>query len=281
MGKVAIVTGAASGIGKALATALVARGDTVVLLDVDPEVKVVADVLHHHGPGAATPAVADVRDPRAVQGVVADTEAAHGRVDLMINNAGIGMGGLVEDLSPEHWDRIIDVNIKGVINGVQAVYPLMLEQGFGQIANTASGLGLIPQPLLVPYCMTKHAVVGLTLSMRPEAAERGIKVSVICPGVIDTPILDKGNPPDLPPMPYQIPGREYLSHFNEPMNPETFAAAVLNGLARDEAVIIAPRRTRTAWWLQRLVPSFVEKQAHASLAWARRHYLGDAPVPLR
>ena len=87
----------------------------------------------------------------------------------MFNNAGVGVAGEVDELSLEHWNRALDVNVRGVIHGVHAAYPLMLAQGFGHIVNTASPAGLMPSPLIAPYGMSKHAVVGLSLSLRIEA----------------------------------------------------------------------------------------------------------------
>jgi NAD(P)-dependent dehydrogenase (short-subunit alcohol dehydrogenase family) len=279
MQRIAIVTGGASGIGRALAVELVARGDAVVLLDIDPRVGAVATEIGASGPGSAAGVVADVRDAAAVRAAVEETVARHGRLDLMVNNAGIGVGGFVEDLSPEHWDRCIDVNLKGVINGVLAAYPVMIAQGSGQIASTASGLGLIPAPLLAPYVMTKHGVVGLSLSLRAEAAGHGVRVNVICPGVIDTPILDQRNPADLPSLAHDVDAREYLTKFMEPMPADAFARAALRGLDRDEAIIIAPAKARVQWWIYRLVPSVVERRGRAGAAWARARFRAAAAAP--
>ena len=99
------------------------------------------------------------------------------------------IGGSVNLYSIEDWNQIIDVNLRGVINGIQAAYKIMMEQGFGHIVNTASMAGLMPGPGNVAYTTTKHAVVGLSKSLRAEAAHRGVRVSVLCPGVIRTPIL--------------------------------------------------------------------------------------------
>src|SRR5439155_13844601 len=90
------------------------------------------------------------------------------------------------------WHKVFDVNLRGVVNGVQAAYPVMLRQGFGHIVNTASVAGLLPTPTIVSYCAAKHAVVGLSTSLRVEAAEAGVRVSVLCPGAIKTPILEGG-----------------------------------------------------------------------------------------
>jgi len=161
MGRIAIVTGAASGIGQALAGALVARGDTVVVADVDKDgAERTAGDLSERGPGAATAAMVDVRDAAAVQALVDQTRDRHGRLDLMVNNAGIAVGGETRELLLAHWDRVIDVNLRGVVHGVHAAYPVMVEQGWGHIVNTASLAGLLPSPGATPYAMTKHGVVG-------------------------------------------------------------------------------------------------------------------------
>ena len=199
MGRIAIITGAASGIGRALARALVLRGDTVVVADIDGDgAERVAGGLARQGPGAVTSAALDVRDAAAVAALVRSTYDSHGRLDLMVNNAGIAIGGEACELLLAHWDRAIDVNLRGVVHGVQAVYPLMVRQRSGHIVNTASLAGLLPAPGATAYAMTKHAVVGLSLSLRGEAAAYGVRVTAVCPGVVETPILDKGGPDDLP-----------------------------------------------------------------------------------
>src|SRR5437763_50829 len=165
-GRVAFVTGGASGIGRAISGALVARGDRVVVSDINASgAAAVARELEARGPGSATSVGLDVADPRGFEQAVAAAHAEHGRLDLLFNNAGIGVGGPVEELALAHWERTIDVNLRGVMHGVRAAYPLMIEQGFGHIVNTASLAGLLPFPFGVPYAMTKHAVVGLSVSL--------------------------------------------------------------------------------------------------------------------
>ena len=126
MADVAIVTGGGSGIGAALCRALAARGATVVVADIDgASAERVAGELG----GQATAAKVDVRDAAAVQGVVDDTVERYGRLDIMVNNAGIAVGGDVLELTLAHWDRIIDINLRGVIHGVHAAYPVLARQG--------------------------------------------------------------------------------------------------------------------------------------------------------
>ena len=160
-GQVAIVTGGASGIGRALCEALAAEGARVVVVDRDAGgAAAVAEAIAKAG-GVARAEVLDVADGDAVRCVVEDTAAREGRLDLLFNNAGIAIGGEVLDMTAEHWRRIVDVNLWGVVNGIRAAYPVMARQGSGHLVNTASGAGLIPNPLATAYGMTKHAEVGL------------------------------------------------------------------------------------------------------------------------
>ncbi len=191
-GAVAVVTGGASGIGRALSEALAGRGADVVIADRQAELaEEVAAGLRKAG-RRATAAFLDVRDFPAVDRLVLETVEARGRLDYFFNNAGIGIGGEVRDYAIEDWSQVFEVNIQGVANGVQAAYPVMVRQRFGHIVNTASMAGLMPSPMTVAYAASKHAVVGLSISLRVEAAEEGVRVSVLCPGVIRTPILEGG-----------------------------------------------------------------------------------------
>lgn len=266
-GKSAIVTGGASGIGKALVGALVRRGARVTVADIDEGgAKSVADALSAHAPGRAFAAALDVTDADAFAAVVAQVTAEHGHVDLLFNNAGIGMGGPVADMTLEHWNRAIDVNLRGVVHGVAAVYPAMVRRAKGHIVNTASLAGLLPGPMLTPYAMTKHGVVGLSTSLRGEAAQHGVRVSVICPGVIDTPLLDKGNPPDLPPTVEMPDGRAMLEKaIGKAYSPELLAEDVMRGVAANRAYIVSPRHARVAWRLFRVSPELMVRTLPAGV----------------
>jgi NAD(P)-dependent dehydrogenase (short-subunit alcohol dehydrogenase family) len=272
-GRVAFVTGGASGIGQALCSALVTRGALVTVADVDEAgAGAVAEDLARRGPGSARPVELDVRDAEAVAEAVKATHDEHRRLDWIFNNAGIGVGGTAEELTLAHWDRAIDVNLRGVVHGVYAAYPLMLAQGSGHIVNTASLAGLLPFPLGAPYAMTKHGVVGLSLSLRIEAAWHGVRVSVVCPGVIDTPILDSEGPPDLPRASIAGRGRELFLRANRgpAYPPEKLAEDVLAGLKRNRAIIIAPGRARAAWIAGRFAPRLVERASARELGRLRK-----------
>ena len=275
MARTAIVTGGASGIGAALGAALVARGDTVVLADVDRQgAERQAAALTARGTGQAVGVHLDVRDAAAVAALVRDTAREHGRLDLMVNNAGIAVTGEPEELTLEHWDRIVDVNLRGVVAGCHAAYPLMKQQGGGQILNTASVAGLLPCPgPMAPYSMTKFAVVGLSLALRAAGADHGVRVSALCPGWTDTAILDRSNPEDLP-VPASASGaplRDRLAQYRIPVYPvERLAADALRGLDRDRALIVAPASARVAAGLARHVPVLARRQALAVTRRLRR-----------
>jgi NAD(P)-dependent dehydrogenase (short-subunit alcohol dehydrogenase family) len=200
----------------------------------------------------------DVTDADAVAALVERTARDHGHLDLLFNNAGVGIVGEVRELTLAHWNRAIDVNLRGVVHGVVAAYPVMVGQGRGHIVNTASLAGLLPSPMLTPYAMTKHGVVGLSTSLRMEAAAHGVRVSVVCPGVIETPLLDKGNPPDLPPVTEIPDARGLLTRVIGRAYPaESLADDVLDGVMRNRPIIVTPRHARVPWRLYRLSPRLV------------------------
>lgn len=246
------------------------NGDMVILADINAEAADdVASQIVATG-GRCESARLDVRDAAAFNALVDRVVAEHGRIDLIFNNAGIGVGGPVEDLTLEHWQRIVDVNVMGVVNGVRAAYPHMIRQGDGHIVNTASLAGLVPSPMLTPYAMTKHAVVGLSTTLRIEAAQHGVRVSALCPGPTETPILDSTGPEDLPAN-SGVSARALLTKATGQAYPvEHLAADLLAGVAANKALIVAPRRARIAYWVNRVAPSYFEKGAGRLATWARR-----------
>jgi NAD(P)-dependent dehydrogenase (short-subunit alcohol dehydrogenase family) len=269
-GAVAIVTGGASGIGRALGEALAERGATVVLADL--QIELARDVAAGLGRSGrqATAAEIDVTNFAAVDRLVQETATTHGRLDYIFNNAGIGIGGEVRHYQIEDWNRVIDVNLRGVANGVQAAYQVMLKQGFGHIVNTASMAGLMPAPGTASYAAAKHAVVGLSTSLSIEAARFGVRVSVICPGVIQTPILQGGGKYGkmLISVPRELEG-EYWKALR-PMPVDKFARKVLRAVAKNEPIIVIPAWWKLIWWLNRLSPSLGMWFSRRMFEWAMR-----------
>ena len=253
-GKVAIVTGGASGIGAALARALGKQGADVVVADRQaPLAGEVAESIRAAG-GRATSAELDVRQLASMARVVAETEARTGRVDLFFNNAGIGVGGEMSTYTARDWDDVFDVNLRGVAYGVQCVYPVMIRQGSGHIINTASVAGLIAAPLSGSYCATKHAVVGLSKSLRIEAKRHGVRVSALCPGAIATPILSGGKYGRINTAGVTEKIARQMWDRTHPMDPDLFAGKVLRAVARNEAIIVIPAWWKALWYLDRLSP---------------------------
>jgi NAD(P)-dependent dehydrogenase (short-subunit alcohol dehydrogenase family) len=257
-GTTAIVTGGASGIGRGLAEELAERGCEVVLADRQIELaEEVASKICTSG-GNASAFNVDVTDFFAVDQLVQETVARTGRLDYIFNNAGIGIGGNVSRFGIEDWNQMMDVNLRGVINGVQAAHKVMKVQGFGHIVNTASLAGLTPSPGNVAYATTKYAVVGLSNSLRAEAAQLGIRVSVLCPGFVRTAILEGGGKYgkmliELSPEQHRQM-LEMIEKF-KPISPNIFAKKALNSVAKNKAIIVVPAWWKLVWWMNRLFPS--------------------------
>jgi NAD(P)-dependent dehydrogenase (short-subunit alcohol dehydrogenase family) len=259
--KTAIVTGGASGIGKGLCEELVRYGAHVVVADRNRDgARKVAASLQTSG-GRAEAVELDVTVEPNVRSLVEKTAAEAGNLDYIFNNAGIGLGGEVQDMTLDQWKRIVDVNQWGVIYGTLAAYKVMVRQGSGHIVNTASSAGIVPVPLLTAYAMTKHAVVGLSSSLRIEGAALGVKVSVVCPGYIDTPIFDSTE--------YVNTSKEITMSMTpsrlKAMSAVDCARAVLRGVARNRGIIPVQAPAYILWWLNRLSPGFMDLQSKKTL----------------
>ncbi|CAN5675420.1 SDR family oxidoreductase [soil metagenome] len=263
VGKQAIVTGAGSGIGAALCRALVEAGAHVLCTDIDSAAADrTADVL---GPRARSIRV-DVTDADSVQAAVDDVVLRAGRLDLMFNNAGITWAADTEKLTLAHWNSIIDVNIRGVVHGVAAAYPQMVQQGHGFIVNTASMAGLAAAGQITSYVMSKHAVVGLSLALRSEAAAHNIGVLAICPAAVETPILDKG-------LITGINGREFYrmgQRSREFYDPDRLALDTLRAIERNRALLVVPRTAYAGWLLARFAPGLMQRMSIRFMAQQRR-----------
>lgn len=187
--KVALVTGGASGIGLALAHAFAERGAKLVLADLDaPALETVRSSFSERGIDVLAVAT-DVTSKDSVAKLAGETYARFGHVDILCNNAGVATFGSMVQASEADWDFTMGVNVWGVVNGVQAFVPKMIERGKGgYVLNTASMAGLIGMEYLGVYCTSKFAVVGMTESLARELRSTNIGVSLLCPMVVDTPI---------------------------------------------------------------------------------------------
>ncbi len=246
--KISLVTGAASGIGRELAEQLARHKSHVVLTDIDEALLAkITDTIRQRGHSAES-AVLDVRDPEAVKKVIDSTVSKHGRIDYLFNNAGIGVGGEALDFSYDDWRNVIDINLYGVVNGVFAAYPIMAKQGFGHIVNTASIYGLVPAVGEISYVTSKYGVVGLSNALRTEAAAFGVKVSVLCPGFIDTPLLQVAEI-------HKYERAKFLELVPDPIPVEKCVEEILRGVQRNKAIILVTPFAKLIWRLHRLSPA--------------------------
>lgn len=261
---VVVITGAGSGIGRAIAREAAKRGAIVMVTDINPEkAKQTAIECGHNSQSF----VLDVCNSEDFKMMIDLVIQKYGKIDYLFNNAGIAIGGETFEITLQAWNKIIDVNVRGVINGIAAVYPQMVKQKSGHIINTASLAGLGPAPLLTPYSTTKHAIVGLSTSLRSEAEIYGVKISVLCPSAIETPLLDSKEVPGLPIVPWLPDFRRFLTKLaGPPYSPEKLAEDTLNAISKNQGIIVIPQRAKAVWHIGKLFPKLVEKTCADALA---------------
>jgi NAD(P)-dependent dehydrogenase (short-subunit alcohol dehydrogenase family) len=248
-GKIAVVTGAGSGIGRAIAQELDQHGARVHCADINGE----AAAAVAAGLRDAQAHTLDVSDAAAVGALADVVYERDGRVDLLFNNAGIGHAALMVDTELADWRRVIDVNLMGVVHGVHAFLPRMLKQSTpSHIVNTASGAGLFPHPRMALYTAAKHAVVGLSTSLAAELEGNKVGVTVLCPGIINTAITQN-----------ILTSGETSAHRAQTIafyekngaSPEKVARDLLNDVRRNKLFCLSPRiQVGAGWLLYRLSP---------------------------
>ncbi len=239
------ITGGNGGIGRALSDAFADAGSRVVGADLRG-----ADVD------------LDVTDPIAVAVAIDQLD----RLDVVVANAGIGVGGRAHDIPRSEWQRTIDVNIAGVVNTVLPAYERMQAQGRGSIVLIASLAGLVPTPLMIPYTMSKHAIVGLGASLRLEAARHGVGVSTVCPGPVETGLLDeRSNTPGLS-------ARRFLvAAAGQPLPAEALARQTVDAVRRNRGLVTPGRAavlTRAARFTPRLTSHIIASNMRKELSHA-------------
>lgn len=248
-GKVAVVTGAASGIGRALAERFLAEGMSVVLADIEEAVlAATADALSSAGPVLSVPT--DVTDPSSVDALAESARDRFGAFHVVCNNAGVGGHfGLTWETPLEEWRWVFEVNIWGVINGIRAFVPALVAQGEGHVVNTASLAGWAGAPSMGPYCASKHAVLAISESLRAEleATGTGVGVTVLCPGMVNSGIIDSernwperlGPEPTVPRPPLVAGVRQMLKEGTTQgdVDPPAVADVVLDGIRGDQFVV--------------------------------------------
>jgi 3-oxoacyl-[acyl-carrier protein] reductase len=237
-GQVALVTGASRGIGKAVAMRLARAGATVLLAARSPEGLQAIQAEISAAGGAASLAAVDVADEASVVALLAETRARYGRLDVLVNSAGMGIFGPLAETSAADWDRVMTVNARGTFLVCREALPLMAASGGGCIVNIASVVGIKGYVNQGAYSASKHVVMGLTKVLAQEAQPLGIRAHVVCPGGVDTDLVAQARP-DL--------DRSAL------MRPEEIAEIVLFLAAqRGMAIVdqINVRRAGSAPWIE-------------------------------
>jgi 2-hydroxycyclohexanecarboxyl-CoA dehydrogenase len=260
-GALVLVTGAGSGIGEATSHAFAHRGATVLCADIDSAAaERTAEACARSGPGGtAGPSgrayAVDVADREAVMGMAARVADEHGPLDVLVNNAGVGMSARFLAMAPQDWDWILGINLMGVVHGCQAFGPAMVERGHGQVVNMASGLAYTPRATEPGYVTSKAAVLALTRCLRADWGPSGVGVSAICPGVIATPIIERTR------FKGDRAGADTVGKvkqaFAKGHPPELVAAAIVGAVERDRPVVAVGIEARIGWALNGLLPSRV------------------------
>ena len=250
--KVAVVTGGAGGLGGALCAALADRRAVVIVADLDEAGAECVALEARERRGRAEACRVDVARADELDTLVDEVVARHGRLDYMFNVAGVAVIGEVRDITSVHWRSVLDVSLMGVVNGTTSAYRVMRAQGEGHIVNVASLAGLIPFPTAAPYAAAKHAVVGLTSSLRSEAAGFGVRVTLVCPGFLETGFYDAA-------IVVRARREDVLRWLPfRRMTPNRAAAVTLAGVARNRRLIVFPRHARLLWALGRLHPRLLD-----------------------
>ncbi|MBC5637291.1 SDR family oxidoreductase [Ornithinibacillus sp. BX22] len=229
---VAIVTGGASGIGKAICMELVENDVYVIIVDINESEGNKLEKELNEDRNRSRFVKVDVTSYSSVHECIHAVYAEFGRLDYLFNNAGIAMYGELDEMSITDWEDIIDINVWGVVYGTQIGYSIMKKQGFGYLVNTASAAGLGPSPISSAYATTKHAIVGLTTSLHYEAKEFGVNVTTLCPAFVDTPIFDKAKSFNINKsiMKKQLDKQKLMS-------PNKLAKITLNGVHKNKPVV--------------------------------------------
>jgi NAD(P)-dependent dehydrogenase (short-subunit alcohol dehydrogenase family) len=259
-GKVVVITGAGSGIGRSTALLFARLGAKLHVVDLDgARAESVRAEIESAG-GIARAHKVDCADSAAVEQLAETVFAEEHAVDVLHNNAGIGHGGDVDETTLEDWERVISVNLMSTVYGVNAFVPRMLTQGRpSHVVNTASMAGLVPTPRMAPYCTSKFAVVGLSRSLAAELKPRGIGVSAICPGIIDTAIVHDGV------LRGDLSRRaEKIEAFyrRRGASPDVVAESVVDAVRRNRLIVPVPRSHVVPGWLvDRLSPRLSQSLA--------------------
>jgi short-subunit dehydrogenase len=253
-GGVALITGAGSGIGAALAQALAKRGCNLALADIDPEgLATTAAAAQSFGVDVSM-RVLDVADAQAAAALPADIQARHGRLTILVNNAGVALGGTFEQITLEDFEWLININFWGVVRLTKAFLPLLRREPQGAIVNISSLFGIIAPPGQTAYCASKFAVRGFSESLRHELAQSPIAVTVVHPGGIATAIAKNARRPQ-PVSPDEAQSQLKRIEKMLTLSPDIAATRIVEGIERRSPRVLIGRDAKVAEFIQRLFPA--------------------------
>jgi short-subunit dehydrogenase len=246
-GKTALVTGAASGIGRAIALELAREGTRLFLVDINED-GLTAIAAEARGQGVEVASRrCDVGRPEEVSAAVAEVLAKWGGVDILINNAGITYYGKTEEMSADHWDRVLRINLHSHLQFTRELLPSLLARRDAHVLNVCSMFGLFGAPKLAAYCTSKFALVGFSESLRAEHGRDGLGVTALCPGFVSTnlftsaPLGETQKEAKVPPKFFQI-------------TPQRVARAAVRAIRRDRRIVVVEPAARITCALNRITP---------------------------
>ncbi len=259
--KLVLVTGAGSGIGRETALAFARAGARLILVDVSAKGAAKTQAMVEELGGVASRHSADVTSADAMRKLAARVHRELGVVDVLVNNAGIGAAGRFLDTSLETWQKVMDVNLMGVVHGCHAFLPAMVERGEGgHVVNLSSMAGYFAAPDMPVYAASKFAVLGFSEALRGDMAEHGIGVTTICPGVINTGIIAatimEGDMSDV-----GVRGKVQDLYTRRNYTPAQVAAAIVDAVRKNQAVRPVSPESWAVYYAKRLAPGLVARLA--------------------
>ncbi len=249
--KKCLITGAASGIGRATAIAAAAEGAAVFLTDINAEsLDKVADDIRRRGGSVGAARAFDIADIDAVRRFAEEIHAEHGAMDVVMNIAGISTWGTVDALEHRHWRKVIEINLMGPIHVIECFVPPMMTSGRGgHLVNVSSAAGLFGLPWHAPYSASKFGLRGVSEVLRFDLERHGIGVSLVCPGGVDTPLV---NTLEIVGADRETPrAKKWQARFrSHAVSPEHVARAILDGIKRNRYLVFTSVDIRIGYWFQ-------------------------------